>query len=982
MSAILNAATKDATTGAVSVTVGTSAPDHFQGGVPYESDGTVAVDLSSAVDHYQNQLPFTAAGRIATTLDTVASYGNGATPFYAGRLCMGSTGVDHYVHGVPYGEDGATEHTTAEATLALANLPNSTAATRVAIAAYVDAEVADGNWDLYDEVWVLSNPHDTDSLVGLKGLATATDPGTAENQGAEGWGHTSSAWHLTTDLNLTAAGLNYQQDDALITIWEREGLATANRSMFGYDDVVNNNGSVIKWMNSASAYTVSVNNNGTGPNIAPVDSKPNVDKLVQLARPDASNVELWVDGVKHGSSAVASRTIPSGNVQIGGHNNEGTPVNGSKGVMSYVSVGADVGVDKKAQARNVRDLLRTLGTTNARFITNEAPTVIVSGTDWTHSNNVTLETGGGASLGSETSDDSTHELVDISTIPGGIPAELAALAPAMTQAVKVSVRSSDNTSSFTYNLSLDLSDFGLEDIEFSDAEVGNFGLVIFIPDDTVWNDQTSSPAIDWTTNNNHEIKMVCSQNGTASGGDRLQFVPGNGVVSRSGWNYLKFHLDMDNLDTASDPLGDGAAGGFNFIRLQFIGWRKGSFGAAPALDPVAGQKAEFYIAAITYQDEVGSTPCVLFNYDHFHDTQITVSNPLHVTHKVPYTVSGGPYCWNPAHSGADETPVSDRMKVSEIQTIIDSDDVDSLWTHHFGSGDEIPTSYPFPSYAQHPNSLREYWISSPGVQIQDDFSACVTAMQAKFTGQATGAYRVLSYAGGLMLHSITQECIATGIAFARGTSLSQDYSYPSSGANPLMWVFNNPELFVNKYATNALNIEDGRDRYLQDSIDHINAVIVRGGTVDLWMHRPIPNATQTTITGFTLDIAGVVTVNDMTGIDDGDRVTIYGVNGNDGTLSWSDTPRIGMNYAHFLVRNKSGNTFELEDPHNTGSSVDTTGFTAHSSGGTVTLAGVDENYETTEATVDATLEYIRAKMTSGDIVALNYYDYAHDLGLV
>jgi hypothetical protein len=90
--------------GALDVTVGTLAPDHYSSGLPFDADGSVSIDTATAIDHYHQGLPFTAVGRIAASVgQAVVRFGSGAAPFDAtGRLATAALAVDHYSSGVPY----------------------------------------------------------------------------------------------------------------------------------------------------------------------------------------------------------------------------------------------------------------------------------------------------------------------------------------------------------------------------------------------------------------------------------------------------------------------------------------------------------------------------------------------------------------------------------------------------------------------------------------------------------------------------------------------------------------------------------------------------------------------------------------------------------------------------------------------------------------------------------------------------------------
>ena len=95
--------------GALSYTDGDTLPNHFANGLPYESDGTLAVSVDGAISHYHQGLPFTASGRLAGTLsETPTRFGGGAAPFSAsGHLTLGSSGVTHYSGGICYTESGS-----------------------------------------------------------------------------------------------------------------------------------------------------------------------------------------------------------------------------------------------------------------------------------------------------------------------------------------------------------------------------------------------------------------------------------------------------------------------------------------------------------------------------------------------------------------------------------------------------------------------------------------------------------------------------------------------------------------------------------------------------------------------------------------------------------------------------------------------------------------------------------------------------------
>lgn len=102
MSQLLQVATRGG--GAVNVSLGTLVPDYFDQGIPYDSNGGVAVANLGAIHHYHQGLPFTAVGRISVAQNgTVARVGNGGAPFNSANFLVEGGGVvNHYSAGIPY----------------------------------------------------------------------------------------------------------------------------------------------------------------------------------------------------------------------------------------------------------------------------------------------------------------------------------------------------------------------------------------------------------------------------------------------------------------------------------------------------------------------------------------------------------------------------------------------------------------------------------------------------------------------------------------------------------------------------------------------------------------------------------------------------------------------------------------------------------------------------------------------------------------
>lgn len=65
---------------------GTTAPDHFVGGLGFEANLALCVEVDGVVDHYHQGLPFTALGRLSVALAPAVRFSSGGAPFSATGL--------------------------------------------------------------------------------------------------------------------------------------------------------------------------------------------------------------------------------------------------------------------------------------------------------------------------------------------------------------------------------------------------------------------------------------------------------------------------------------------------------------------------------------------------------------------------------------------------------------------------------------------------------------------------------------------------------------------------------------------------------------------------------------------------------------------------------------------------------------------------------------------------------------------------------
>jgi len=105
MSALLQFAPKDPSSGGLLLADGIDAPDYWLNGLPF-SDGKLAIDSAGAISHYHQGLPFTAAGRVAVNSGDPTYFGSGVAPFDSSKLSAASAVVSGYANGVAYGVSG------------------------------------------------------------------------------------------------------------------------------------------------------------------------------------------------------------------------------------------------------------------------------------------------------------------------------------------------------------------------------------------------------------------------------------------------------------------------------------------------------------------------------------------------------------------------------------------------------------------------------------------------------------------------------------------------------------------------------------------------------------------------------------------------------------------------------------------------------------------------------------------------------------
>lgn len=221
-----------------------------------------------------------------------------------------------------------------------------------AIAVFVDAEVANGNWALIDEFFCFGLTSEANALTGWISK-TATNNGATKV--STGFSFVSaSSQYIDSNFNPSTDGNNYTLNDALIGSYIYE------------DNVTGNIASAISFaapfssirLNS-SAKVIRINDNV---NLSFAD---NINKALLVASRTASNARhVYVNGVNSNSDAqvsaspVCDQVIPIGANQpaAGGGKNFFF-----EGILSSFIIGAAIGFNHSAHNTNLTTLLTSLG---------------------------------------------------------------------------------------------------------------------------------------------------------------------------------------------------------------------------------------------------------------------------------------------------------------------------------------------------------------------------------------------------------------------------------------------------------------------------------------------------------------------------------------------------------------------------------------------------------------------------------------------
>jgi hypothetical protein len=242
-----------------------------------------------------------------------------------------------------------------EALAAVARFSALSAEEEAAVLYFVDACVADGNWDKLDEFWCFAL-NGTDWLTGWKAnTCTITTAGVA--RGSNGAICTGGVLSTGIDLGLQT---NFVLGDSEIGVYVHtaDDWGTANFDWFGVEDGTSNRTRIRHRGNDTEDMRNSINNTSTHDNDLLIGDIPG---HIYSLRDDGADGHTLIDGVKQIEINPAGVAIPTGfDCRIFSANNSGANSQGAKdSTFTSFYVGAEI--DTLAFLTRLKTLHTALG---------------------------------------------------------------------------------------------------------------------------------------------------------------------------------------------------------------------------------------------------------------------------------------------------------------------------------------------------------------------------------------------------------------------------------------------------------------------------------------------------------------------------------------------------------------------------------------------------------------------------------------------
>lgn len=213
------------------------------------------------------------------------------------------------------------------------------------IATYVDAEVSNGNWSSnYDEFWCYGLISEANSLIGWKGLKTATNGGATKT--ANGFSFNGSSDYIDTNFKPSVDGVNFTQNDALAMSYTYDGLG---KTAFVFDSFDGTNSKRTGMRETG----FSINGVIVADAISLAD-----EEQIGVVR-DGADYYLMRDGAVSLSRNTTSDGLTASNIILGARGDKTTAF--YDGDLSYFVVGSEIGFDHSDHFTNLNTLLTSLG---------------------------------------------------------------------------------------------------------------------------------------------------------------------------------------------------------------------------------------------------------------------------------------------------------------------------------------------------------------------------------------------------------------------------------------------------------------------------------------------------------------------------------------------------------------------------------------------------------------------------------------------